>query len=62
MPRQTLYAYAIGHGPEDFAITLERELSAFVESREWICSDVWVVSDPPIGEDTRQVGLNRIGV
>ncbi|HEX9083364.1 MAG TPA: hypothetical protein VF836_01385, partial [Gemmatimonadaceae bacterium] len=58
MPRQTLYAYASGHRSEDFANTLERQLSAFVESREWICSDVWVVNDPPKGEDARQVGLN----
>ena len=44
MSRHTLYAYVDGSDLAAVAATLEDQLNAFVDSREWTAGDTWVVN------------------
>lgn len=57
MPRHTLYAYVEGSDLYDIESQLVDQLTSFVASRSWVCSDAWVVNqrgdskDPSLGPD-----------
>ena len=44
MPRHTLFAYVEGSDLDDIADALEGRLRAFVEWRDWVASEAWVVN------------------
>src|SRR5436190_14379064 len=44
MPKNSLYAYFIGGDFSSFAERFVERASHFIESRTWICPDVWPVN------------------
>jgi len=44
MPRHTLFAYVDGSDLDDIAEALEARLRAFVEARDWVADEAWVVN------------------
>ena len=57
MAHHTLYAYAIGLEFSSIAEQVVERINRFIESRQWICPDVWAVSQRRSDED-REHGLN----
>lgn len=59
MARHTLYAYAIGLNFGSIAEPVVERINEFIDARQWVCPDVWAVSQQRTSEDW-ELGLNLL--
>ena len=57
MAKHNLYAYAIGLEFSAIASRVVERINEFISSRQWVCPDVWAVSQQRTSEDW-ELGLN----
>jgi hypothetical protein len=57
MTKHSLYAYALGLNFGAIAVDVTEDVQKFIESRSWICPEVWPVNQQRTSEDW-ELGLN----
>src|SRR4051794_5391436 len=57
MGQHTLYAYTIGLEFSSTAARFVERVNAFIESRQWVCPDIWAVNQQRTAE-LWELGIN----